>query len=344
MKIALIPPPLLKTPPSRYGGLEQVVYDLGCALLKAGHDVTLVAPHGSNLPDPGKVIETGQAKEDTKCNWVQEEIDHFGVYAARVGEEFDIIHDHTWFGTPYLLKIKKNVKICHTHHGHLNWNPKAMPKKTEHLNLIAISQFMANLYISMGFQSKYVYNGIEIEKYPFKKEKGDRFLFVGRFSEFKMPHVAIDLARDAGHPIDLVGGTFVDNPNYLDYIKHRCALGEATIYLDAPHEVKLKMMQDARALIVPSKFMEPFGLVAAEALACGTPVVALNDGALREVVGDDGIAGYVGNTYDDLLRALKQIDGISPEECRKRGELFSREKMAENYVKLYEKVVGGEEW
>ena len=343
MKIALIPPPLLKTPPSRYGGLEQVVFDLGCALLKAGHEVTLIAPNGSKLPEPGVVIETGVAREDTKCNWIQEEIDHFGVYAARM-DGFDIIHDHTWFGTPYLAKVKKDIKICHTHHGHLNWNPKMLPKKTPHLNLIAISQFMANLYTSMGFTSKYAYNGIDLDRYPFKKEKGDRLLFVGRFSEFKMPHIAIDLARDAGHPIDLVGGTFVDNPNYLEYIKHRCSRGEASLHMDAPHEVKMEMMQNARALIVPSKFMEPFGLIAAEAMACGTPVVALNDGALREVVGPDGVAGYVGNNYDEMLRALNKVDGISPVECRKRGEMFSRDIMASNYVTLYEKVIAGEEW
>ena len=112
-------------------------------------------------------------------------------------DKFDIIHDHTWFGTSYMVKdMRPEMKICHTHHGHLDWNPKVLPKKVEHLNLIAISDFMRNLYERMGFKSKFAYNGVDIDKYPFNAEKGDRLIFVGRFSTFKLPHIALDVAKD----------------------------------------------------------------------------------------------------------------------------------------------------
>jgi glycosyltransferase involved in cell wall biosynthesis len=345
MKVALVSPPLLSTPPHHYGGLEMIVYDLGLALLDMGVEVTLIGAKGSYLDDRGTIIETIQPSNTTNVDWFNVEMESYYKYRVYL-PEFDIIHEHTWFGCTYLAKEKvPELKICHTHHGHLNWNPKEIPPYIGNLNLIAISPFMKGIYENQGFKSEYVFNGIDLTKYQFENTRGDRLLFVGRISELKLPHIAIDVAEDLRMPIDIVGGTFVDNQQYVDFIRRRCRNSPfAEMHFDLEHEKKLELMQNAKAIIMPSRMMEPFGLVAVEAMACGTPVIALNDGALSSVVGTDGKAGFVCNTYGELVDAVERAESIFPIDCRKQAELFSRENMARGYYALYERLLNNGDW
>ena len=343
MKIALVSPPLLKTPPEKYGGLEMVVYDLGCALVELGQDVTLIAPKGSRIPG-ANLIETIEAPGRTDVDWIKLELDAAEIYAPRLNE-FDIIHDNTWFGVPYMAKKAfKDLKICHTHHGHLDWKPQAVPDFVKPLNLIGISKWMQTLYQKVGFNAKYVYNGVDMGKYQFSaKERENRFIYVGRISPFKQPHLVIDIAEATGIPVDIVGGSFVDNQQYLDDIRIRCAesKGLATLHLDATHEEKISLMQRAKAFFMPSAMGEPFGLVAVESMACGTPVIALNDGAISEVIGD---AGYICKDYDEMLKVAKYDKFKSPKNCRERAEVFDRKNMAKDYLKLYQEILDGKGW
>lgn len=349
MQIAIVAPPLLKVPPTGYGGLEVVVFDLCESFAEMGEDVTLIAPVGSHAKGC-KVFETIVAPERTDVNWLQLEGDAYNKYAPEL-EKFDIVHDHSWFAFPYLAKMSKpGIKICHTHHGHLDWNPSRVPSQIGKVNLIGISDFMMREYMTQGWGSRFVYNGIDINKYKYSDKKGDRLVFVGRISKFKLPQVAIQAAIDTKTPIDIIGGSFVDDKNYLEDIKKMCenSNGIATLHLDLSMDKKIELVQSAKANLVCSKFNEPFGLVAVEAFACGTPVIAFSDGALREVIGTDGDAGYVCDTYDTFVKFVENIGKsghiIKPENCRKRAELFSRENMATNYKILYEKVIKGEEW
>ena len=349
MKIALVAPPLLKTPPTGYGGLEQVVYDLGCALTAGGDDVTLFAPPGSHI-DGGKVFETVEAPERTDVNWVDLEGNAYNKYVTELSA-FDIVHDHSWFGFPFLAKMSiPDLKLCHTHHGHLDWSPSKMPPQLGKLNLIGISDFMRKEYEAQGWGARYVYNGIDINKYKYSGKKGDRLVFVGRISEFKHSDIAIQVAIETKIPIDIIGGSFVDNKPYLESVKTMCdnSNGIATLHLDLPMDKKIEFVRSAKANLIPSAFGEPFGLVAVEALACGTPVIAFDDGALREIMGKDGDVGYVCSTKGEMVKIVGNIDKtkhkISPIHCRKRAEFFSRENMAKNYRILYEKIIKGEEW
>lgn len=350
MKVALVAPPFLTTPPATYGGLEQVVYDLGSALAlhPKVENVTLFAPVGSCLENGGVVYETVPAKEDANVVWFDEEMRAYSMYAS-LQDEFDIVHDHTWFGCPYLAK--GDATICHTHHGHLGgWNPGSPPPNGRPLNLIAISRFMRSVYRSQGFAAAYVHNGIDVSRYAPLAGKfplDERLLFVGRIAKIKQPHVAIDLAIDLGIPIDIVGGTFVDDLRYVEYIKRRCAMsnGLATLHLNISHVEKVRLMQHAQAIVVPSAFGEPFGLTAVEAMACGTPVLASSDGALPEVIGTPGEVGFACATYEDMLAAGRELGTVRRAACRDRAvALFGRDRMASGYVDLYERIIGGEAW
>lgn len=349
LRIALISTPFFGVPPETYGGLEQIVWDLAEGLDELGYEVTIFAPEGSQSPKHGHLIITGPSISSVNVNWFEEEKKQSDVYSRIINDKnFDIIHGHGWFGFEYLLKMNNpNIKIIHTHHGGLNWESSPpFPKP----NLVAISDYMRK-YTEQYFKSKnfdiscrFVYNGIDINKYIFNiLNKSNRLLFVGRFSKFKQPRVAIIVANKANLPIDLIGGTFVDDPAYIKELESMCDGNKVVMYKDVPHDFKIKKMQEAKALLFPSNMGEAFGLVALEAMACGTPVIALNDGAISEVV-IHGKTGFICNDMEEMIDAIGKIDLIRNEDCRKRAEELSREKMAENYAKLYLDILNGLEW
>src|SRR3990167_1780931 len=216
-------------------------------------------------------------------------------------------------------------------------------------NLVAISQFMQKYTIQYFKQKGYdvncqfVRNGVDTNKYPFQHTKTDRLLFVGRLSTFKQPHVAIELARKTNHKLDILGGTFVDSMEYVAQLDKMVENDpNIKIYKDVDHNFKIKKMQDAKALIFPSRMDEPAGLVACEAMSCGTPVIASNDGAISEYVIHNE-TGFICDNMTDMIDALNKIHTIKPEDCRKRAEELSRTKMAENYLKLYRSMIDGDE-
>lgn len=357
MNIALISTPMLTCPPKSYGGLEIVVFDLACSLTKLGHKVVLFAPNGSQVPPKGFLVECGEAKDTVNVDWLKAEKDMWEKYKDKL-VDFDIIHSHDWFGFCYASKaINLGLKVTHTHHGHLNLDWWGKSKPLFKLNLIAISKWMSDIYRIQGLESKYVYNGVDLEKYQFKKEKGDRLLFVGRIDSFKQPNVAIEVAKKLRMGLDIVGGTFVQNTDYLEKIRQSCTNG-IRFYPDASQDVKEELMQNAKCLIFPSAMGEPFGLVAVEAMACGTPVVALNDGAIGEVVQEGGVVcdvfdkswhqGKINyalkrDPVDALCEAVRKLS-VAPEVARKNAELFSRENMAKSYLQCYYDILEGKEW
>lgn len=345
LRVALISTPFITVPPRNYGGLERVCYDLAYALAKAGHQVTVFAPDGSSV-EGCEMGCFGPALEKVQVNWLEAERGAFNKIATKIAtDSYDIIHGHNWFGFEYELKaLKPGLKVCHTHHGGLNMDYWGSSPPPWPLNLIAISNWMQKVYTSQGFNSRPVYNGIPLEEYQFKAEKGDRLLFVGRLDSFKRPHVAIEVAKKAGLGLDIVGGSFVYDTAYMESIKRACDGEQIKLHLDAPHEEKVQLYQNAKAVIFPSKMGEPFGLIVPEANACGTAVIASRDGAIPETI-EEGVTGFICASVDQMAEAVGKVDQIKPEACRQRVErLFSRQVMAKNYVEAYRSILNGDEW
>ncbi|MBA7475660.1 Ubiquinone biosynthesis O-methyltransferase, mitochondrial [subsurface metagenome] len=345
LKIALLSTPFIKVPPRAYGGLELVLRDEAYALAKQGHQVTVFAPDDSYV-EGCEMACFGPALEKVQVNWLQAETDAINKVSSRLmNDGYDIICGHDWFGMEYALKAQKpELKVCHTHHGGLNMDWWGTSKPPWPLNLIAISKWMQKVYQSQGFTSRVVYNGIAIEDYLFKATKGSRLLFVGRLDSFKRPLVAIEVARKAGLGLDIVGGSFVADVAYMEKVKQACDGEQIKLYLDAPHEKKVELYQNAKAVIFPSKMGEPFGLIVPEANACGTSVIASPDGAIPETL-QDRVTGFICYTIDAMVKAVGKVDLIKPEACRERVErLFTREIMAKNYLEAYRDILLGKEW
>jgi len=345
LKIAVLSTPFLTSPPVHYGGLERVCADLCAGLAELGQDVTLFAAKGSKPIGRYEVFETVDPVFDygtdwSKINWYEKEKEHYETFKDRL-KEFDLVHGHGWFGFEYLAKRENpSLKVTHTHHGGLNWKTKPCEK----MNLIAISKFMAETYArQLNTHVVWVYNGINLDVYPYKAKKGERLIYVGRFVSFKQPHIAIEVAKKLGMGLDLVGGAY-EEPYFSQLIKSQCDGKQIVLHQEASHELKVRLLQNAKALLFPSKMGEPFGLCAVEANCCGTPVIALRDGAIPEVV-LDAINGYVCNTPSEMAAMVRQVDKIKPENCRAIVEQnFSRRIMAERYLKLYMNIVEDNEW
>lgn len=349
LKIALISTPFFCVPPLKYGGLEQIVWDLAEGLDELGHLVTIFGPEGSRAPKHGSLVVTGPSINTTGVDWFQEEEKRYHKWKDIINhEKFEIIHDHSWFAFIYLHKMNNlKLRVIHTHHGFIGWDsPPPFPKP----NIVAISKWMKynneQYFKQKGFsiQSEFVYNGIDLDKYPYQQTKTEHLLFVGRLSTFKQPHIAVEIARKANHKLDIIGGTFVDSDQYVIQLDKMIENDQnISIFKDASHELKIEKMQNAKALLFPSRMGEPFGLSALEAMACGTPVIALNDGAISEVVIHNK-TGFICNNVQEMIDAVNNVHLIKPEDCRARAEQLSRKVMAENYLKLYERVIKGEDW
>jgi len=343
LKIGLLSTRFFGVPPSNYSGLEQIVWDLACALDKLGHEVTLFAPKGSLPTKHGKLVEIGEAYQTCKINWLQAELEAYDIFRDKL-ENLDILHGHNWFGIEYLGKvINKGLHVTHTHHG-LDVTWLNMFKPLFKLNLISISDWTKRVFAQQGFVAQRCYNGIDIDRYQFQAEKTDRLMFLGRISPAKAPHLAIKAAREAGVGLDIIGSTtFVDDIDYVYDVKKLCDEKQVKFIGEVNQKNKIKYLQNARGILIPSQVGEPFGLISIEAMACGTVPIALDDGALKEII-TDGQTGFICGSVDQMVDRIKEIELIDPKACRERAQQFSREKMAREYVKLYTSIINGQEW
>jgi glycosyltransferase involved in cell wall biosynthesis len=346
MKIAIIPSQLLKVPPRDYGGLETVCYDLGVALAKKGHDVTLFAPKGSSLPG-GTVVETGDAPEQTQVDWNALEEAAYRIYDPRL-REFDVIHDHSWFLWPYMSKFYHQdwkLKVCHTHHGQIAFKTLP-PAEVLPMNMIGLSKSHA-LEISegLGIQTRFVYNGVNLESFTYRENKEDWYLWLNRFSRFKGAHLAIQAAKKAGVRLKVAGSSFTEpNKDYFEQVKGMCDGSQIELILDVTNKEKYALLAGAKALLQTAvwPFKEPFGLTPIEAAASGTPTIALINGATPETVSKENGVLCVGT--EELSDTMKAGVSATPKGCREWAQHFSREVMADAYLNCYRDVIEGRTW
>lgn len=337
LRIAQIAPLFESVPPKLYGGTERVVAYLTDALVKLGHDVTLFAS-GDSVTKAKLVSVTPSALRLSEC------MDQMAGHILQLQEvmdrahEFDLLHFHTDYLHFPVTRLSR-LKTLTTLHGRLDI-PELKPlyKKFHDMPVVSISYAQRRpLYMANWVGN--VYHGLPMDLYQQGPGEGDYVVFIGRFSPEKRADRAIEIARLANMKIKIAAKVDKADQRYFEKeIRH---------LLDQPHveylgEVgeaeKNKLLGNARALLFPIEWPEPFGMVMIESMACGTPVIAFNHGSVPEVI-EHGKTGFIVDTVAKAAEALENIHLISRDDCRDTFEnKFSAMVMAKNYIQLYAKL------
>lgn len=329
-------------PPPGYGGIEWIVSLLADGLVEAGHDVTLFASGDSHTRAALEAVFPVAPSE-----WIGHtfwELRHAVSCLERAGE-FDVISDHTGL-LGLALGSMGPTPLAHTVHGPLAGEPGDLYERvvaiTPHAALISVSDSQRLTRPGLPWIST-CRNALDLSVYPFRPERGDYLLFLGRMTADKGAHAAIAIAIECGLPLKLAGKC--REPLELRYFDElvRPHLSDTIEYLgEVTHGEKVELLQRARATLFPIEWDEPFGLVMIESMACGTPVIATRYGAVPEVI-DDGVSGIVVDGWQEMPAALARADALDPHVQRRVvEERFSPARMVADYVTAYEVAI--ERW
>jgi glycosyltransferase involved in cell wall biosynthesis len=342
MRIAIIAPPWFAIPPEGYGGIEWVVALLADGLTDRGHDVTLFAPPGSRtkakLVSP---LEEEPPRETVGDPWW--EASH-AVSAYENHGSFEVLHDHMGPVGVSIGALTGSLTI-HTLHGPFTDRAKMLYSRVARQHwFVAISERQRSLAPPGLRWAGVVHNGIPLERYPFRADKEDYLLFMGRSDEEKAPDLAVEAAKRAGRPLVMCVTTKNEHERSYWAEKVEPLLSDQVdVRGECDQEQKAELLAGAAALLFPVQWEEPFGLVMAEAMACGTPVVGWRTGAVPEVV-EDGVTGWLVDSMDDFVAAIDRVGELDPRASRARVEQqFSGEAMVAGYERAYERALRGEE-
>lgn len=321
MRIGMIAPPWFPLPPERYGGIEFVVSLLTEGLVARGHDVTLFASGDSETAGRLSYI-FDRAPYDQMENGAHLEVMH-SLAAYKRSREFDIIHDHDGLASRAMGALVHRLlgtPIVTTLHGPADATTQlSLSAARDDLRFIAISDYQRRGFPDLQFVGT-IPNAIDVEHMPFSTDKDDYLLFIGRMTADKGAHTAIDVAQRLGRRL-IMAGKVNEGPE-RDYFATRVEphLSNDIHYRgEVDHETKVKLYQRACCTLFPIQWPEPFGLVMIESMACGTPVIAMRQGSVPEVI-EDGRTGFIVETADEMVEAFGRIDEIDPEECRRAME------------------------
>ncbi|MBX6342136.1 MAG: glycosyltransferase family 4 protein, partial [Thermomicrobiaceae bacterium] len=349
MRIAQVAPPFETVPPTRYGGTERVVATLTEELVRRGHDVTLFAAGDSKTP-----ARLRPTVDEALWHHHQKYQDFNPFWAITLGrvwpelDEFDVVHSHLDFWGFPLARASRRPVVT-TLHGRLDL-PELQPLYQEFRDVPVISISNAQRRpIPFANWVGTVYHGIELDKFTFNPRGGSYLAFLGRVSPEKGLDAAIRIARKAGMPIRIAARPplpFTSDPNvrrdweyYQNVVQPLLQGPQVELIGQVEDEEKDEFLGNAAALLFPINWPEPFGLVMAEALACGTPVLALRHGSVPEII-TDGVTGFVRDTEEELVEAVGRIGEIDRARCREEAERrFSPAAMAANYERIYQRLI-----
>ena len=337
MRIGIVAPLEIRVPPIAYGGTELVVSTLTETLVRLGHEVTLFASGDSKTGAKLVSVVPEFLRKSERSSPMLSFMNM--VSCLEKSDDYDIIHNHTNFeglATAGLV----DTPMLTTLHGHLP--EELIPLFMRYTGWYnTISKSAKSLLPPKERFAGVVYNGIETAAYPFNsKERSGFLLYLSRFSPEKGPHLAIKIARRLNVPLVMAGNLHPNdlrffNSEILPYVDGKMIRCEGEI----DDERKKELMMEAKCLLAPITWPEPFGLFMIEAMACGTPVIAMDRGSVREVV-SDGETGYVVGSLDEMTQAVKQIANIDPWNCRRHVvRNFDSAILAKNYLQAYQRVI-----
>lgn len=334
MRVAILSPVAWRTPPRQYGPWELVASNITEELVRRGIDVTLFATADSvtkaKLASCCGYPYSEEPGMDVKVN----ECLHISHLFERAGE-FDIIHNHYDF-LPLTYSRLINTPMITTIHGFSS--PLIIPvykKYNTTTGYVSISN--ANRHPDLDYIAT-VYNGIDTTAFTFNEYPQDYFLFFGRIHPEKGTLEAIELAKRCGKKL-IIAGLIQDTEYYNSKILPLIDNDKVVYAGNCNPQQRDQLLGNASALLHLVLFDEPFGLSVAEAMCCGTPVIAFNRGSMPELV-QPGKTGFLPATIEEAEQAVDQLTDIKRKDCRDWAiTMFSKERMADDYIKLYEQIL-----
>lgn len=340
LRIALIAPPMLPVPPPSYAGTERVVATLGRELHERGHEVTLYAPGDSQFE--GELVETPE--ESLWSTGYRGDVSSFiNVTLARVwaaADRYDIIHSHVET-LGFLFARHAPTPVVTTLHGRLDVS--GIPELLEEFDdipLVSISDSQRRWSPGANWVAT-IHHGLPLDETPFDPTPGDYLAFVGRVAPEKGVDHAIRVARETGMKLR-VGAKVYDTSEQELFAKVvQPAIDEGVVeYLGelAPPE-RDQLYAGAAATLMLGAWPEPFGLVAIESMATGTPVVARRAGALTETV-EHGLSGFLIDDDAEAALAVERARELDRAAVRAYAiERFTPERMTDEYEAVYRAVI-----
>jgi glycosyltransferase involved in cell wall biosynthesis len=339
MRIGLLAPPWVAVPPPRYGGSEQVIDDLARGLVALGHEVLLFTLGESTCPVPRHwLYEHGSLPIGTT---VAELAHVLAGYRELAG--VDVVHDHTVLGALIAARTQGSPPVVVTNHGPFNDQTTPIYRELARTAaVVAISESQRATAPDVPVTAV-VPHGVDLERYTAGEGGGGYLLFVGRMSPDKGLDHAIAVARRTGRPLRVLCKMWeADELDYFHRVIEPLLGDDVEILQEQPLQERIELVQCADALVNPICWPEPFGLVMAEALACGTPVLAFPRGAATEIV-EQGRTGFLCADVDEMSAAVGRLDQLDRADCRKAAETrFDMHRMAADYARLYASLLAQE--
>lgn len=337
MKIAQLVHLSVSVPPEKYGGTERVVFHLVEELVRLGHDVTLFAS-GDSATSAKLVPMCERALTHTLFINRDAIMTQMLEQVWNLSHQFDIIHSHLDFvGFP--LARRSEIPVITTVHGHLGAPELAkVYREFWEIPVVSVSYAQRAPFRSNNWKAN-VYHGMPVDLYQFHSKPQGYFAFMGRMSPEKSPDVAIRIAQQLGMPLRMAAKV---DPIDRGYFETEIAplLADPLIQFigEISDREKGAFLGNAYAMLCPHR-PESFGLVLIEALACGTPVVTYRHGSYPELI-DHEATGFLCRDEQEMVQAARRIDEIDRRRCRKTfEERFTAERMAKEYVQLYERML-----
>jgi glycosyltransferase involved in cell wall biosynthesis len=343
-RILYIAYPLLAVSHESCGGAEQILHTLEAEMSARGFRTSVAACDGSQIA--GELLSSGEPPAQSDCLELRQ-IEHretilnaLSAHAA-ANDGFDLLHDHSgafWEGAD---EVSAPVLVTL----HL---PRYMYSQEHFIDLPAnvffncVSEAQAAWFTGLPNLIGVVENGIDVPRFEFTAEKDDHILWLGRICQEKGPQIAIEAATRAGTHIVLAGQVYPFSYHeqfFSAAIAPHLSRSDVRFVEQPSFTQKHELLRRSRAVVIPSLVDETSSLVAMEAMACGTPVIAFRRGGLAEVV-QHGRTGFLVDTLDEMAAAINRVGEIDPAACRRHVEArYSSKRMAEQYQQLYEEVL-----
>lgn len=345
MNIALLAPLWKKIPPEKYGGSELVVANLAKGLVALGHEVTTFACGGSRVS--GKlvsVIEKPMYDLVGGFDWNGIKQYEFLAYQA-LGErihDFDIVHNHMGFH-PIALAPWSPVPFVTTLHSSLPPDFPVLADAFKVYPFVSISDSQRSLAPALNYVAT-VYHGIDVASFKSQLEgTGEGFVFIGTLSKNKGIDIAVKAAQALGVKLTIAGEIRESDREFLKKEVFPYVDGKTIQFIgEVGHEEKNRLFASADGVLFPSRWNEAFGLVIIEALSCGTPVIALKNGAVSEIL-RQGKTGFIADNENEFVDFMKRTKEISRIACREEAEKrFDISVMAQGYEKVYQSLIASQ--